>query len=72
MKWSAMKQILNWKDCDNLNIQYFYCLLKMANGITCYECPMTLTKQITITTANDFEELNIASKHCSLLFLYIS
>lgn len=62
MKWSAMKQILNWKDCDNLNFQYFYCLLKMANGITCYECPMSPTEQITITkTANSFDGLNTAS-----------
>ena len=47
MEWSAMKQILNWKDYDNLNVQYFYCLLKMANGNTSFEWPMSLTKQIT-------------------------
>lgn len=48
MTWRAMKQIFNWKDCDNLNFQYLYCLLKMANDITCPECLMSLTKQITI------------------------
>lgn len=45
-EWSAMKQTLNWKDCDNLNFQYFCCLLKMANGITYYECPMRLTNSL--------------------------
>lgn len=44
-----MKHIFNWKECDNLNFQYFYCLLKMANGITWHECPMSLAKQILIT-----------------------
>lgn len=51
-RWSAMKQILNWKDCDNLNFQFFLLPIKMANGITCHECPMSLTKQITIIQKN--------------------
>lgn len=54
MEWSAMKQVFNWKDGDNLNFQYFYCLLKMANDMTCHECPMSLTKQITITVTKSF------------------
>lgn len=59
MERRAMKQVFNWKDGDNLNFQYFYCLLKLANDVTCHEWPMSLTKQISITVTKPSEEFRL-------------